>query len=229
MLYETTSLGLLCVAQIGYGLLLLPRGQWMCDRLRQLTAAIHDRTKDLILAKRFTWAQHQKLKHWYCTSLLRECFHTWRHGHWHCTSSEFLTWPQHCHFRAASLLSRHRWFCRQVVPAVRAGDCAYYERLAQQAGDADGSGCPKALWQAIKAVLPKQKIKRQAYRNCNLLIEPYRSTLMGWRQEKRSTTRSCFSNVRHTKAVRLRMCLCPCRLATCHPGWKLKVAPQDPS
>lgn len=89
---------------------------------------LSDATKALIVAKKSTWLQLHRTQHSYQLATLRECFNNWSQGHGHCTPHELFSWQRQCHLRAALLHARHRWLCRQVVPAVRADDKAYCMR-----------------------------------------------------------------------------------------------------
>jgi len=137
--------------------------QQMFPRTRRSPRKAHlsEATWDLVCHKKYLFKQLRALKRTRILTQLQAVFHAWRQPQQNHVVRSWLKLNDHA--TAITMQSLHK-ATRQVTEAVRAEDRNFYLELAQQAAHTFSVEGLTALWRRIKAVLPKQRLRRSVQR-----------------------------------------------------------------
>ena len=119
-------------------------------------------TWQLVLAKKYHWRRRRSLLQTLRRGSLRAVFQAWAHGQ---ASHECSPWLRLAHHASAFHEARLDSLAKCVTASLRQDDKQYYETLAFQTGQSADLGL-HGLWKNVKAVLPKNRQKRQSRLTC---------------------------------------------------------------
>jgi len=124
---------------------------------------LSEHTRTLVLAKRHHWKRLGELRRHHRQGILRQLFVSWRSGRR--VTSAWGPWIRQCDRDIAWHTWAYHDLLPRVVTAIRQDDKAFYEQLAERAGDESRKSC-HALWAAIQHALPRWRCKRRSNLRC---------------------------------------------------------------
>lgn len=123
---------------------------------------LSDATWQLVCTKKFLFKQLLALKRTRAFTILQVIFRAWRQP---ISGDEVSGWMKLNDQAVATTMHSLKAATYQVTAAVRDEDARYYSELAQRAAKTYSVEGLTALWQHIKAVLPKHRLRRSVQRH----------------------------------------------------------------
>jgi len=147
---------------------------------------ISDVTWQLVDRKKFLFKQLKALRKTRTITILQAVFHAWRGRNSALALHGWIPLSDHA---IATTMSSLRQLSVAVTDAIRKEDERYYTTLAQQAAHTYTVEGLTALWRRIKAVLPKNRVRRSVQR-----FDLGDQLLHHFEQLEAGTTRTTFDN-----------------------------------